>query len=259
DNRPGAGGNLGVDAAAKAAPDGYTLVMGQTSNLAINPALYAKLPYNPLKDLTPVALVSSSPIVMVTAATSPYKTIADVVAAAKAKPDGITLGYSGNGTVAHLAGELAQDAAGIKLRHVPYKGAAQALTDVVSGNIDLYMSSIPTLIGQVRNGKMHAVAVTSKKRSTQLAQTPTLAESGYKDFEAITWFGVLAPAGTPPAIVQQLNKAINQALQQADTAERLRFEGGDVLGGSVESFQQLLKTEIPRWAQIVKDSGAGLD
>ncbi len=259
DNRPGAGGNLGVDAAAKAQPDGYTLVMGQTSNLAINPALYAKLPYNPLKDLTPVALVSSSPIVMVTSATSPYKTIADVVAAAKTKPDGITLGYSGNGTVAHLAGELAQDAAGIKLRHVPYKGAAQALTDVVSGNIDLYMSAIPTLIGQVRNGKMHAVAVTSKKRSTQLPQTATLAESGYKDFEAITWFGVMAPAGTPPAIVQQLNKAINQALQQADTAERLRFEGGDVLGGSVESFQQLLKAEIPRWAKIVKDSGAGLD
>lgn len=259
DNRPGAGGNLGVDAAAKAQPDGYTLVMGQTSNLAINPALYAKLPYDPLKDLAPVALVSSSPIVMVTAANSPYKTIADVVAAAKAKPDGITLGYSGNGTVAHLAGELAQDAAGIKLRHVPYKGAAQALTDVVSGQIDLYMSAIPTLIGQVRNGKMRAIAVTSAKRSVQLPQTPTLAESGYRNFEAITWFGVLAPAGTPPAIVQQLNKAINEALKQPDAAERLRSEGGEVLGGSVESFQQLLKAEIPRWAQIVKDSGAGLD
>ena len=259
DNRPGAGGNLGVDAAAKAAPDGYTLVLGQTSNLAINLALYAKMPYDPLKHLTPVALVSSSPIVMVTAATSPYKTFADVVAAAKAKPDGLTLGYSGNGTVSHLAGELAGDAAGIKLRHVPYKGAAQAMTDVVSGQIDLYMSAIPTLIGQVRTGKMRAIAVTSAKRSAQLPQAPTLAESGYKNFEAITWFGVLAPAGTPPAIVQQLNKAINQALQQPETAERLRSEGGEVLGGSVESFQELLKAEIPRWAQIVKASGAGLD
>jgi len=259
DNRPGAGGNLGVDAAAKAAPDGYTLVLGQTSNLAINLALYAKMPYDPLKHLTPVALVSSSPIVMVTAATSPYKTFADVVAAAKAKPDGLTLGYSGNGTVSHLAGELAGDAAGIKLRHVPYKGAAQAMTDVVSGNIDLYMSAIPTLIGQVRTGKMRAIAVTSAKRSAQLPQAPTLAESGYKDFEAITWFGILAPAGTPPAIVQQLNKAINQALQQPDTAERLRSEGGEVLGGTSESFQQLLKAEIPRWAKIVKDSGAGLE
>lgn len=259
DNRPGAGGNLGVDAASKAAPDGYTLVMGQTSNLAINPALYAKLPYDPIKDLTPVALVASSPVVLVTAATSPYKSFADVVAAAKAKPDGITLGYSGNGTVSHLAGELAQQAAGIKLRHVPYKGAAQAMTDVVSGQIDLYMSTIPTLIGQVRNGKMHAIALTSKTRSTQLPQTPTLAELGYKDFEAVSWFGVLAPAGTPPAIVQQLNKAINQALAQPDASERLRYEGGEILGGSVERFQQLMKAEIPRWARVVKDSGASLD
>ncbi len=259
DNRPGAGGNLGVDAAAKAAPDGYTLVMGQTSNLAINPSLYAKLPYDPLKDLAPVALVTSAPIVMVASAKSPYKTFADVVAAAKANPDGITLGFSGNGTVAHLAGELAQNAAGIKLRHVPYKGASQAMTDLLGGQIDLYMSAIPTLIGQVRTGKLQPIMVTSKQRSTQLPQTPTLAESGYKNFEAITWFGLLAPAGTPAAIVGQLNKAVNAALQQPDVAEKLRGEGGDVLGGSAAEFASLLKAEVPRWAKIVKDSGAGLD
>lgn len=259
DNRPGAGGNLGVDAAAKAAPDGYTLVMGQTSNLAINPSLYAKLPYDPLKDLAPVALVTSAPIVMVASAKSPYKTFADVVAAAKANPDGITLGFSGNGTVAHLAGELAQNAAGIKLRHVPYKGASQAMTDLLGGQIDLYMSAIPTLIGQVRTGKLQPIMVTSKQRSTQLPQTPTLAESGYKNFEAITWFGLLAPAGTPAAIVGQLNKAVNAALQQPDVAEKLRAEGGDVLGGSAPEFASLLKAEVPRWAKIVKDSGAGLD
>ncbi|MDA8453305.1 tripartite tricarboxylate transporter substrate binding protein [Acidovorax sp. GBBC 3334] len=259
DNRPGAGGNLGVDAAAKSAPDGYTLVMGQTSNLAINPSLYAKLPYDPLKDLVPVALVSSAPIVMAAPANSPYKTFADVVAAAKARPDGITLGYSGNGTVAHLAGELAENAAGIKLRHVPYKGASQAMTDLVGGQIDLYMSAVPTLLGQVRNGKLRAVMITSLKRSDQLPQTPTLAESGYKDFEAASWFGVLAPAGTPAPIVQQLNKAINQALAQPDVAEKLRSEGGDVLGGTPEKFGALLKAEVPRWARIVKDSGASLD
>ncbi|SFD64908.1 tripartite tricarboxylate transporter substrate binding protein [Paracidovorax konjaci] len=259
DNRPGAGGNLGVDAAAKSAPDGYTLVMGQTSNLAINPSLYAKLPYDPLKDLVPVALVSSAPIVMAAPANSPYKTFADVVAAAKARPDGITLGYSGNGTVAHLAGELAENAAGIKLRHVPYKGASQAMTDLVGGQIDLYMSAVPTLLGQVRNGKLRAVMITSLKRSDQLPQTPTLAESGYKDFEAASWFGVLAPAGTPAPIVQQLNKAINQALAQPDVAEKLRSEGGDVLGGTPEKFSALLKAEVPRWAKIVKDSGASLD
>lgn len=259
DNRPGAGGNLGVDAVAKASPDGYTLVMGQTSNLAINPSLYAKLPYDPLKSLAPVALVSSAPIVMAAPANSPYKTFADVVAAAKSRPDGITLGYSGNGTVAHLAGELAQKAAGIRLRHVPYKGAAQAMTDLVGGQIDLYMSAVPTLLGQVRNGKLRAVVITSLKRSDQLPQTPTLAESGYKDFEAASWFGVLAPAGTPPAIVAQLNKAINATLAEPDVIEKLRSEGGDVLGGSSEKFATLMRAEVPRWARIVKESGASLE
>ena len=259
DNRPGAGGNLGVDATAKSAPDGYTLVMGQTSNLAINPSLYAKLPYDPIKDLTPVALVSSSPIVMAAPANSRFKTFADVVAASKGKPDALTLGYSGNGTVAHLAGELAENAAGIQLRHIPYKGAAQAMTDLVGGQIDLYMSSVPTLLGQVRNGKLKILAITSAKRSSHLPDVPTLAEQGYKGYEAVTWFGILAPAGTPAPIVAQLNKAINQALQQADVIDKLKSEGGDVLGGTSEQFSALLRTEVPRWAKIVKDSGASLD
>ena len=259
DNRPGAGGNLGVDAAAKAAPDGYTLVMGQTSNLAINPWLYAKLPYDPIKSLAPVALVSSAPIVMAAPANTPYKTFADLVTAAKARPDGITLGYSGNGTVAHLAGEQAQKISGMSLRHVPYKGAGQAMTDLVGGQIDLYMSSVPTLLGQVRNGKLRAIVLTSAKRSDQLPGTPTLEESGYKGFESVTWFGLLAPAGTPAAIVQQLNKAINLALQQPDVAEKLRSEGGEVLGGSTEKFDQLLRAKLPRWAKTVKASGVSLD
>lgn len=259
ENKPGAGGNLGVDAAAKAAPDGYTLVMGQTSNLAINPTLYPKLPYKPLTDLAPVALVSSSPIVMVASVTSPFKSFGDVMAAAKKTPDSVTLGYSGNGTVAHLAGEMAENAAGIQLRHVPYKGAAQALTDVMSGQVTLYMSSIPTLLGHVRNGKVRPIVVTSAKRSNQLPDTPTLAEAGYKDFDAISWFGILAPAGTPTAVVQKINQAVNQALKQPDVAEKLRSEGGEVLGGSPEQFAQLLRTEIPRWGQIVKKSGASLD
>lgn len=259
ENKPGAGGNLGVDAAAKAVPDGYTLVMGQTSNLAINPTLYPKLPYKPLTDLAPVALVSSSPIVMVASVTSPFKSFGDVVAAAKKAPDSLTLGYSGNGTVAHLAGEMAENAAGIQLRHVPYKGAAQALTDVMSGQVALYMSSIPTLLGHVRNGKVRPIVVTSAKRSNQLPDTPTLAEAGYKEFDAISWFGILAPAGTPTAIVQKINQAVNQALKQPDVAEKLRSEGGEVLGGSPEQFAQLLRTELPRWGQIVKKSGASLD
>ncbi len=259
DNRPGAGGNLGVDAVAKADPDGYTLVMGQTSNLAINPTLYKKLPYDPLKDLAPVALVSSSPIVMAVPVNSRFKTFADVVAASKGKPEALTLGYSGNGTVAHLAGELAENAAGIQLRHIPYKGAAQAMTDLMGGQIDLYMSSVPTLLGHVRNGKLKVIAITSAQRSAQLPDVPTLAESGFKGFEAVTWFGVLTPANTPAAIVAQINKAINQALKQPEVADKLRSEGGEILGGTSEQFSALLRTEVPRWSKIVKDSGASLD
>ncbi|WP_313303406.1 tripartite tricarboxylate transporter substrate binding protein [Diaphorobacter sp.] len=259
DNRPGAGGNLGVDAAAKASPDGYTLVMGQTSNLAINPWLYSKLPYDPLKDLVPVALVSSAPIVMAAGMDSQYKTFADVIAAAKGKPDVVTLGYSGNGTVAHLAGEQAENAVGIKLRHVPYKGAAQAMTDLMGGNIDLYMSAIPTLLGHVRNGKLRPIIVTSLKRSPQLPDTPTLAELGHKDFEAISWYGLLAPRGTSAAVVEKLNAAVNEALAQPDVIEKLRSEGGDVLGGSSQKFSEFLAAEVPRWGKIVKASGASLD
>jgi len=259
DNRPGAGGNLGVDQVAKAPADGYTLVMGQTSNLAINPSLYSKLPYDPLKDLAPVVLVSNSPIVFAVSETSPFKTFADVVAAAKGKAGKITLGYSGNGTVAHLSSEIAEKAAGIELQHIPYKGASQALTDLVSGQIDIYASSVPTLIGQVRNKKIRALAVTSTKRSEQLPDTPTLAESGYKDSDAVSWFGILAPAGTPAAVVKTLNTEINKALQNPDAAAKLKADGGEVMGGTPEAFAALLKADIPRWGKIVKDSGATID
>jgi tripartite-type tricarboxylate transporter receptor subunit TctC len=259
DNRPGAGGNIGVDTVAKAAPDGYTLVIGQTSNLAVNPTLYPKLPYDPVKDFAPVVVLSSSPIVIAVATQSPFKTFADVVAAAKKKPKTITLGYSGNGTVAHLSSELAQKTAGIELQHIPYKGAAQAMTDVMSGQVDLYMSSVPTLLGHVRDQKLRALAVTSIKRSGELPDTPTLAESGYKDFDAVTWFGILAPAGTPADVVRTLNTEFNKALRDPTVAAKLRSDGGDVIGGTPEQFSALIKTEIPRWGRIVKDSGATID
>jgi len=259
DNRPGAGGNIGVDAVAKAAPDGYTLVIGQTSNLAVNPTLYPKLPYDPVKDFAPVVVLSSSPIVIAVATQSPFKTFADVVAAAKKKPKAITLGYSGNGTVAHLSSELAQKTAGIELQHIPYKGASQAMTDVMSGQVDLYMSSVPTLLGHVRDQKLRALAVTSIKRSGELPDTPTLAESGYKDFDAVTWFGILAPAGTPADVVRTLNTEFNKALRDPAVAAKLRSDGGDVIGGTPEQFANLIKTEIPRWGRVVKESGATID
>lgn len=259
DNKPGAGGNLGVDAAAKSPADGYTLVLGQTSNLAINPTLYAKLPYDPQKDLVPIVLVANAPLVMVTGVGTPYKTLADAVNAAKSKPGGINFASPGNGTVAHLTSELFQKAAGIKTQHVPYKGAAQALTDVISGTVELYMSSVPTLIGQIKQGKLRALAVTSAKRVDDLPTVPTINESGYKGFDAGTWFGLLAPAGTPKDVVARLNAEFNKALQNPELRKKLGDEGADAAGGTPEQFAALIRDEIPRWGKVVKDSGAKID
>jgi tripartite-type tricarboxylate transporter receptor subunit TctC len=259
DNKPGSGGNLGVDAAAKAPADGYTLVMGQTSNLAINPSLYAKLPYDPVKDLTPISMVASSPLVIVTGADSPYKTLADVVKAAKDKPGSINFATSGNGTVAHLAAESFQKAAGIKLTHIPYKGAAQGATDVISGQVQLYVSSVPTLIGHIKSGKMRPIAVTSLKRVDDLAQVPTIAESGYKGFEAVTWFGVLGPANLPKDVVARLNADFNKALKDADLQKKLSDQGADVEGSTPEQFGKLIRDDMVRWGKIVKESGAKVD
>ena len=259
DNKPGSGGNIGMDAAAKAAPDGYTLVMGQTSNMAINPSLYAKLPYNPQKGLTPVGLVASAPLVIAVASNSPYKTLADLMNAAKANPDGINYASSGSGTVAHLATEQLQRIANVKLTHVPYKGAAQGVTDLIGGQIQMYISSVVTLSGHIRNGKMRALAVTSAKRSADLPNVPTVAEAGYKGFEAVTWFGIAAPAGVSKDAVAKLNAAFNKALETPDVRKKLTEQGADVLGGPSEQFAALVRDETVRWAKVVKESGAKVD
>jgi tripartite-type tricarboxylate transporter receptor subunit TctC len=259
DNRPGAGGNLGVDAAAKSPADGYTLVLGQTSNLAINPTLYAKMPYDSQKDLAPIVLVANAPLVMVSGVGTPYKTLAEAVAAAKAKPGALNFASPGNGTVAHLTSELFQKAAGVKTQHVPYKGAAQALTDVISGTVDLYMSSVPTLLGQIKQGKLRPLAVTSSKRVDDLPDVPTINESGYKGFDAVTWFGLLAPAGTPKEVVARLNAEFNKALQSPELRKKLGDEGADAAGGTPEQFAALIRDEIPRWGKVVKESGARID
>jgi tripartite-type tricarboxylate transporter receptor subunit TctC len=259
ENKPGSGGNIGVDAAAKAPADGYTLALGQTSNLAINPTLYSKMPYDSVKDLTPVALVADAALVLVVGADSPYRTLADIVNASKAKPASLNFASSGNGTVTHLASELFQKTAGIKFTHVPYKGAAQASTDLIGGQVQLYMSSVPTLIGHIKNGKMRAIAVTSLTRVDDLPQVPTVAESGYKGFEAVTWFGFVAPAAMPKDIVVRLNTEINKALQTADVRTKLGDQGANVLGGTPEQFGALIKSDIARWAPIIKESGAKLD
>jgi len=256
ENKPGAGGNLGVEQAVRSPADGYTLVVGQTSNLAINPTLYAKLAYDPLRDLSPVALIVSAPVVFVVAANSRYASLGDLLAAAKTDPGGVTFASPGNGTVSHLAGELLQRATGVKLTHVPYKGAAQALTDTLGGQVQSLMSSVPSALSQIRAGRLRAIAVTSAKRTPELPDAPTIAESGYRGFEANTWYGLLAPAGTPAPIIARLNDEVNRVLRTPEVRERLASEGGEALGGSPEQFASFLKAEHAKWGRIVRESGA---
>lgn len=259
DNKPGAGGNIGLDALAKSAPDGYTLGMGQTANLAINPSLYAKLPFDPLKDFAPIGLVSAQPMVLVVSADSPYRSLADVVAAAKVKPDALTMASAGSGTVGHLAGELFARRAGVKLLHIPYKGASPAVTDLMGRQVDIMFANTQSVMTLVTAGKLRALAVSSAQRVKPLPAVPTIAESGYKGFEAVTWSGLVAPTGTPAEIVAQLNAEIAKALGQADFLEKLTAEGSQPLGGSPQEFAAFLRAEHAKWGVAVRESGAKVD
>ncbi len=258
DNRPGAGGNIGVDAAAKSPADGYTLVMGQTSNLAINPTLYKDIPYDPMRDLVPVVLVGEGPIALAVRADSPWKSLADLVAAAKAKPGAVTMASPGSGTVAHLSGVRLMHAANVKFEHIPYKGASAAIPDLLGGNVDFYVSSVPSVQSQVAAGRMRLLAVTSKRRSPIFPDVPTVGET-YKGFDAVTWFGILAPKGTPAPIVAKLNAEINKALQDPGVRKSIEKEGGEVIGGTSQQFADLMKAELASWAAVVKASGAKVD
>lgn len=259
DNRGGAGGAIGLLAAAQASPDGYTIVMGQTSNLAVNPALYRKLPYDPIRDFVPVSLVSASPIALVVSAKAPYKTLGDFVAAAKAKPGQLTFGSPGSGTISHLTGELFQRMAGIKYIHVPYKGAAQALPDLLAGRIDLYSSSLETAMPRMKAGTIRALALTSLQRVAAAPDVPTVAESGHKSFEATTWFGILAVKGTPAPIVNRLTEHITKVLQSPDVEARFASTGALPVQPGPQEFSKLLRSEMQKWARVVKESGAKVE
>ncbi len=251
ENKAGAGGTLGLDAAAKAKADGYTLVMAQTSNLSIAPSLMAGLPYDPVKNFTPITLVDAAPLAITVGAGSPIKSMADLVAAAKAAPGKLLFASPGNATVAHLAGEYFQKVAGIKYTHVPYKGTAQALPDVISGRAAFFIASLESAMPQVKSGQLRAIAVTSARRAPQWPDVPTVAESGYAGFEAITWFGIAVPAGTPEAIVARLNAEITKVLAMPDVKERL---GGELTTGPA-AFSALIKTDHDKWAGVIKEAG----
>jgi tripartite-type tricarboxylate transporter receptor subunit TctC len=252
ENKAGAGGTLGLDAAAKSKPDGYTMVMGQTSNMSIAPSVIAGLPYDPIKDFAPVTLVSEVPLMITVGANSPIKTFADLVQAAKADPGKLLFASPGNATVAHLTGEYLQKVAGIKYKHIPYKGTAQALPDVISGRASFFVASVESARGPIKAGQLRPIAVTSAKRLSDWPEVPTVAEAGHPGFAAVTWFGIAVPAGTPEAIVGRLNTEITKVLQAPDVKERL--EGAiDTTGPA--AFAAALKSDHAKWAEVVKEAG----
>jgi tripartite-type tricarboxylate transporter receptor subunit TctC len=259
DNHPGAGGNIGSDIVAKAAPDGYTLLMGTVGTHAINVSLYAKMPYDAVKDFVPIVLVAGVPNVLVVNPALPVKTVADLIKLAKDKPGAINFASSGNGTSIHLSGELFKSLTGVQMTHVPYKGSAPALTDLIGGQVQIMFDNLPSALPHIKAGKLRAIAVTSTKRAPALPDLPTIAESGVPGFEASSWFGVLAPAGTPREVVLRINAEANKALQAGDMKEKLLGQGAEAVGNSPEFFADYIKSETVKWAKVVKDSGAKVD
>ncbi|BEP59645.1 tripartite tricarboxylate transporter substrate binding protein [Variovorax sp. V213] len=259
DNRAGAGGTIGIAEAARAAPTGYDIVMGQKDNMVVAPWLYKNLSYNPVKDLTAVAHVAYTPVVIVTQANSKFKTLNDVVTAARAAPDTVTYGSPGNGTTIHLAGEIFNGAAQIKMRHVPYKGSNAAMMDVLAGNVDLMVSSVPSALAQIKAGKLRPLAVTSARRSTSLPDTPTVAELGYKGFDVSTWYGLFVPARTPKDVIATLNTEVNKLLATPEMKAAIVAQGAEPQGMTPEQFETLLKTDYEKWKGIVQASGATIE
>jgi len=259
DNRAGAGGTIGIAEAARSAPTGYDIVMGQKDNMVVAPWLYKNLSYEPTKDLTAVAHVAFTPVVIVTQANSKYKTLDDVVKAARAAPDTVTYGSPGNGTTIHLAGEIFNGAAKIKMRHVPYKGSNAAMMDVLAGNVDLMVSSVPSAMAQIKAGKLRPLAVTSAKRSSSLPDTPTVAELGYKGFDVSTWYGLFVPAKTPKDVIATLNAEVNKLLATPEMQAAIIAQGAEPQSMTPEQFGTLLKTDYEKWKGIVQASGATIE
>jgi tripartite-type tricarboxylate transporter receptor subunit TctC len=256
DDKPGAGGIIGSETAAKSAPDGYTLIMANAGSHAVNASLYPKLPYDPVKDFAPVTLVAMAPNILIVHPTLPAKTAKDLIALAKARPGELTFGSGGNGSTAHLSGEMFRTMAGINIVHIPFKGSPAAVIGVIAGQIAMAFPNIPPALPHVRNGKLKALAVTTAKRSAAVPELPTVAESGIPGYEATAWFGLLAPAGTPPAIIARLNAATVKIIQLREMQERLGAEGTEAVGNTPEQFAQIIRTDIAKWAKVVKASGA---
>ena len=259
DNRPGAGTIIGTEATAKSAPDGYTFMLGTVSSHAINPALNPKLPFDPVKDFTPLSLVASIPFAMIVHPSVPAKSVQEFVALAKSKPGQLNYSSAGNGTSNHLAGELLKSMAGIDLVHVPYKGSAPALNDLIAGHVSLMFDLVLTAAPHIKSGAARGLAVTGAQRSAVLPDLPTVAESGLPGYEVSAWFGIFAPAGVPQPVAKRLNAEFVKVMREPDLKQRLASLGADPLTSTPEEFSNYLRSEIEKWAKVVKASGMKVD
>ncbi len=256
DNRGGAGGNIAAEYVARTPADGYTLMIGTNSVLAINQALYSRVAFDPVKDFDTVVLVAAQPSVLVVHPSLPVHSVEELIALAKAKPGQLLCASSGAGTVGHLSNALFQSMAQVSFTHVPYKGGGPATIDLISGQNQLMIETVSAVISHLHGGKLRPLAVTSAKRSHALPELPTISEAGVPGYEAVTWHGVITPAGTPPGIIERLNGEINRALASEDVKERFLRQGVDPQGGTPASFATYLRSEIPKWGKIVRDTGA---
>jgi len=255
ENVTGAGANIAGDRVAKAAPDGYTLLLASLAQLTINPALYDKMPYDTVKDVVPVTQAVFTPNILAVNNDVPAKTVAELVALARAQPGKLTFGSAGVGTAQHLAGELFKSMAHVDMQHVPYRGAAPVITDLLGGRISMFFGNVTAVLPQVQEGKLRGLAVTSLKRIAAAPDLPTLAESGFPGFDATASFGLVAPAGTPPAIIDKLHRETARILALPDVRKRFAELGSEVIGNSPAEFSAVIKAEIPQWAKLIKDAG----